>query len=165
MSLAFIKTETRLKKLIQIVYKFNFSSFFLQKRRDMEEMKTFLTEALARKVRALGDASPEKDGGGIFETALKHLNKWEAVDASNKKLAALVLLKYGKEKRLGSQLKLLNELLKNNGDDTKGGICPLTKIDLLEKRTEVLKDLNYSHLVERNEKWKVLSAPEDYSPF
>jgi len=155
-----------MKHLYQVKVRVHFMLYSLfQERKDMEEMKTFLTEALARKTRAVGDASPEKDDAGEFETALKHLNKWETVDASNKKLAALVLLKYGKEKRLGSQLKLLNELLKNNGDDTKGGICPLTKIDLLAKRTEVLKNLNYSHLVERNEKWKALSLPDDYTLF
>jgi len=138
-----------------------------KERKDMEEKKGFLTESLARKARAIGDVFPEDNSSGkiTFNDALKHLNKWEKVDASNKKLAALVLQKYGKAQRLGSQLKLLNELLKNSGNDTKGGICPLTKIDLLEKRTEVLKNLNYSHLVERNEKWKALSSPKDYSPF
>lgn len=129
----------------------------------MEEKKLFLIEALARKARAVGDISPEENG--VFENALKHLSKWDTVDASNKKLAALVLQKFGKAQRLGSQLKLLNELLKNNGNDTKGGIYPLTKIDLLEKRTEVLKNLNYSHLVDRNEKWKAISSPKDYAPF
>jgi len=134
-----------------------------KQQKDMEEKKLFLIEALARKARAVGDISPEENG--VFENALKHLSKWDTVDASNKKLAALVLQKFGKAQRLGSQLKLLNELLKNNGNDTKGGICPLTKIDLLEKRTEVLKNLNYSHLVDRNEKWKAISSPKDYAPF
>ena len=133
----------------------------------MEEKRAFLVEALARKARAIGDISEEENipGNVTFNDALKHLNKWQTVDASNKKFAALVLQKYEKARQYGSSLKLLNELLKNNGDDTKGGICPLTKIDLLENRTEALKNLNYSHLVDRNEKWKALSSPKDYLPF
>lgn len=138
-----------------------------KERKEMEEKRAFLVEALARKARAIGDISEEENipGNVTFNGALKHLNKWQTVDASNKKFAALVLQKYEKARQYGSSLKLLNELLKNNGDDTKGGICPLTKIDLLEKRTEALKNLNYSHLVDRNEKWKALSSPKDYLPF
>jgi len=136
-----------------------------KQRKDMEEEKVFLTEALARKARAVGDILQDDNGADAFEEALKHLKKWEKVDASNKKLAVLILQKDGKARRFGSQLKLINELLKNDGDDTKGGICPMSKIDLLEKRTEVLKYLDYSHLVERNKQWKAISSSKDYSPF
>ena len=65
---------------------------------------------------------------------------------SKNKLAALILLKYGKEKRVSFHLKLLNELLKNNGDDIKGGMCALKKIDLLLKRIEVLTYVNINVL-------------------
>jgi len=135
-----------------------------KERKEMEEKKVYLKEALARKARAVGDDLTEKNDA-VYEDALKHLKKWEKVDASNKKLAALVLQKDGKARRFGSQLKLINELLKNNGDDTKGGICPMSKIELLEKRTEVLNNLDYSHLVERNKEWKAISSPKDYLPF
>jgi len=140
-----------------------------KERKEMEEKRVFLKEALARKTRAVGDSMVGDDlkekNDAVYAAALKHLKRWEKVDASNTKLAALVIQKFGKEQRLGSQLKLINELLKNNGNDTKGGICPMSKIDLLEKRTEVLKNLHYSHLVQRNEKWKAISSPKDYSLF
>ena len=42
---------------------------------------------------------------------------------------------------------------------------PLIKIDILAERTEVLKYLNYSHLVEMNDKWNTLSLPNDYTLF
>lgn len=129
----------------------------------MEKKKDILVEALARKARAFGDIESPADSTD-FETTLKELKKWIDID-EDKKFAVLVLQRERRAKRLGAALKLLNSLIKNNGEDTKGGICPMTKANLLMKRAQILEDLGYTELVEHDKKWRVISAPKDYALF
>jgi hypothetical protein len=129
----------------------------------MEKKKDILVEALARKARAFGDIESPADSTD-FETTLKELKKWIDIDEDNK-FAILVLQRERRAKRLGAALKLLNSLIKNNGEDTKGGICPMTKANLLMKRAQILEDLGYTELVEHDKKWRVISAPKDYALF
>jgi hypothetical protein len=129
----------------------------------MEKKKDILVEALARKARAFGDIESPADSTD-FETTLKELKKWIDIDEDNK-FAVLVLQRERRAKRLGVVLKLLNSLIKNNGEDTKGGICPMPKANLLMKRAQILEDLGYTELVEHDKKWRVISAPKDYALF
>ena len=133
----------------------------------MDEKKVFLIEALSRKVYAIADIEKSGisvDGIPSFDNALKHLTKWEDID-TNKKFSVLLLEREKRAGRFGTMLKLLNSLLKKEGEDTKGGICPLTKLDLLSKRAEVFKELGYMHLLQRDEIWKAISSPKVYSLF
>lgn len=129
----------------------------------MEKKKEILVEALARKARAFGDIESPADAED-FETTLKELKKWIDIDKDNT-YAVLVLERERRAERLGAALKLLNGLIKNNGEDTKGGICPMSKADLLMKRAQILEDLGYTELVEHDKKWRVISAPRDYALF
>ena len=126
--------------------------------KDMEEKKSQLVEVLARKARAAGD----KDDG--FDEALKHLKKWADVD-SDLKYSSLVLQRDSRAERWGSVLKLLNGLIKKNGEDTKGGICPLSKKELLERRASLFTKLGYSHLKESDDKWRVIASPKSFALF
>lgn len=129
----------------------------------MEKKKGILVEALARKARAYGDIISTGDTSG-FESTLKQLKKWIDID-TDYKYAVLVIEREKRADRLGAALKLLNALIKNNGEDTKGGICPLSKATLLSKRAQILEDLGYTELVEHDKKWRVISAPKDYALF
>ena len=62
-------------------------------------------------------------------------------------------------------LKLLNSLLESNGKDTKDGICPMSKKDIIEKREKVLEELKYTHLMKRNKAWGIVSSVKDYALF
>lgn len=135
----------------------------MQARKEMEKKKDILVEALARKARAFGDIDSSADGTD-FETTLKDLKKWIDIDKDNK-YAVLVLEREKRAERLGAALKLLNSLIKNNGEDTKGGICPMSKANLLTKRAQILEDLGYTELVEHDKKCRVISAPKDYALF
>jgi hypothetical protein len=126
--------------------------------KDMEEKKSHLIEALARKARAAAD----KNNG--FDDALKHLKKWADID-SDLKYSILALERDGRAERWGSVLKLLNDLIKKNGEDTKGGICPLTKKELLERRAATFDMLGYSHLKESDIKWRAIASPKSYALF
>lgn len=129
----------------------------------MEKKKDILVEALARKARAFGDIESSADSTD-FETTLKELKKWIDIDKDNK-YAILVLERERRAERLGAALKLLNGLINNSGEDTKGGICPLSKANLLTKRAQILEELGYTELVDHDKKWRVISAPKDYALF
>ncbi len=116
---------------------------------------------MARKARATAD--DETEDPEAFEKALKHLQKW--TDTSANKFAVLTLEKEKRAKRFGTMLKLLNSLLENNGKDTKDGICPMSKKDIIEKREKVLEELSYNHLKRRNKAWGVISSVKDYALF
>jgi len=129
-----------------------------KERKDMEEKKSFLIEALARKAHA-------ELGGDKFHASLQHLAKWEDIE-KNKKYAILALEKYKSAKRYGLTLKLLNSLLEKKGDETKDGIFPMTKEDIMKERAEVLKSLDYTNLSERDDSWRRISAAlKDYALF
>lgn len=126
----------------------------------MEEKKAFLVEALARKARAISEMENSND----FASVLNQLKSWEDIE-SNHKYAVLFLGREKRAGRYGSMLKLINTLLKNNGEGTKGGICPMTKSELYAKRAEVLEELGYTVLVEYDKKMKCISAPKDFALF
>jgi len=127
--------------------------------KEMEEKKAFLVESLARKARAAAD---KKEG---FSDALMHLKKWVDIDNSNLKYSILVLERDAQAGRSGSVLKLLNTLIKTNGEDTKGGICPLSKSELLERRAALFEKLGYSHLLTNDKKWRAIASPKSYALF
>ncbi len=124
----------------------------------MEDKKSHLIEALARKAHA-------EVGGDKFEASLQHLAKWEDIE-KNKKYAILSLEKHKSTKRYGLMLKLLNSLLEKKGEETKDGIFPMTKDDIIKERATVLKSLNYTKLSERDQSWSRISAAlKDYALF
>lgn len=125
----------------------------------MTEKKSFLIEALARKAHAhVGDEDK-------FNDTLKVLSKWEDIE-KNKKYAVLSIEKYKTAKRFGLILKLLNSLLEKNGDDTKDGIYPMKKDEIIKERSKVLKSLNYTELAERDDSWtRASSALKDFALF
>ena len=125
--------------------------------KDMEEKKSHLIEALARKARATAD------NNNGFDDALKHLKKWADIDSL--KYSILALERDARAERWGSVLKLLNGLIKKNGEDTKGGICPLTKKELLERRAAMFDKLGYSHLKESDNKWRAIASPKSFALF
>jgi len=98
---------------------------------------------------------------------LGHLSKWDSIDSTEGRIkyAVLLLEREKRAARPGSMLKLLNALLKNKGDVPKAGIYPLTRDELVEARIKVLTGLGYTHLLEREVKWKLLVAPNDFTLF
>eukprot|EP00592_Proboscia_alata_P006867 CAMPEP_0194358936 /NCGR_PEP_ID=MMETSP0174-20130528/6168_1 /TAXON_ID=216777 /ORGANISM="Proboscia alata, Strain PI-D3" /LENGTH=813 /DNA_ID=CAMNT_0039129557 /DNA_START=12 /DNA_END=2450 /DNA_ORIENTATION=- len=148
----------------------------VKERKEMDELKGQLAEALGRKARALADienksssntttitdSGEEKDEDkstttnlskatdiDTFDDIVKHMRNWVDIDA-NLKFSVLTLERERRANHPGHVLKLLNKLLEKNGEDTKGGICHITKSDIYKRRTTVLEELNYDHLVERD---------------
>jgi len=137
----------------------------VKERKEMEKKKEWLVEALARGARALADQECDNEKKQEdWETALKELKKWVAIDSSEK-YVVLVLERERRAKRYGSMLKLLNKLLKTNGEGIKGGIKAYSKADLFSLRANVLETLGYTELVAHDKKWRSISSPGGYAPF
>ena len=127
----------------------------------MKDMKAFLIEAIARKAHAIMNKDDEKE----FDETLKHLSKWVDIE-KEKKYAVLALQRYENAKLYGLMLKLLNSLLEKKGEETKDGIAPMSKNDIIKKRIEVLETLNFNNLAERDLSWsRSLKATKDYALF
>jgi len=132
----------------------------VKERKEMDQLKDALIEALARKARALADLDKPE-----FDDTMQQLAKWVDNMETNNKFAVLNLAKLGRQRRLGSVLKLLTTLLEKDGEETKGGICPLTRADLLKRRATVLEELGYHHLVEYDRVWSLIASPKSYTLF
>jgi hypothetical protein len=129
----------------------------------MEKKRGYLVEALARKARAYSDMdTPE--AAVSFDSTLKSLKKWADID-SDKKFAVLTIEQEKRAGRPGCALKLLDTLIKNKGEDTKGGICPLSHADLLKKRAQMFQELGYESMLEHDKTWRVIANPKAFALF
>jgi len=135
-------------------------------RKENEDKKSNLVEALARKARAIADmgSSTEAEEDTRFDDAMRHLQKWESIDDS-KKFAVLSLEKLRRAGHFGSMLKLVTSLLEKNGDDTKDGFAPMTRDDINEERKKVLEHLKFTHLRDRDFSWKIVTSVKEYALF
>jgi tripeptidyl-peptidase-2 len=134
----------------------------VKKNKEMEKKKGNLIEALVRKALAFAD-SKEEDSPSKFDQTLGDLKSWAEID-SNGKYVSLALERDCRAGRQGLALKRINKLLTKNGKDT-GGVKPLSKSDLLEKRAAIFLELGYSALHKRDKAMKFVAAPTDYKLF
>jgi hypothetical protein len=135
----------------------------VKKNKEMEKQKGFLTEVLARKAFAYSEMKTE-DAGEQFGKTLDALKAWVDID-SNGKYAGLALERDCRADRYGLALKRVNKLLvKTNGKDT-GGVRPLSRADLLEKRVKMFEHLGYHGLVKREKAMQLVASPADYKLF
>jgi len=140
-----------------------------QERKEMDETKKNLMEALARKWMAMVDGlKVDNTNAGItkegIDETMKNIKKWVNID-SDLKYAGMVLEREKGDNHLGEILKLLNKLIKSKGEETKDSFCPLSLSDLLKRREDVLKELNCDHLIENDKKWRLIFDPKDYGLF
>ena len=136
----------------------------LKERKEMNDKKEALVIALARKARALlenesSSQCSEIANSDTFALTCKQLEKWKNVE-SDDKFAVLALEKEKRSGWKGLMLRRLSTLLAGKGLNTKDGICPLTKGDIIERRLCLLKDMGYMHLAEREKAWMDCSAKE-----
>jgi hypothetical protein len=128
----------------------------VKENKEIEKKKSLLIEVLVRKALAVADSKVEGAAGTFQDT----LGKLE-ID-SNGKYAASAIEHDSRAGRHGAALKKINKLLNKNGKDT-GGIKPLTRADLLVKRSEIFKQPGgFYALVKRDQATKLVAAPRDY---
>ena len=138
-------------------------------RKEMDEKKDALIEALGRKARAIADLERANDMNtdGLettFEKSLIELQKWVKIE-SNMKYAVLSLENDLRKKRYGAVYKLLKKLMEKDGEDTKSGICHLDKTELLKRRSKLFEILSCDHIVTYDNAWKLISKPKNFALF
>jgi tripeptidyl-peptidase-2 len=135
----------------------------VKKNKEMEKLKNTLTETLARQAFAYSEMTTD-DAAEKFTKTLDAMKAWVDID-SNGKYAGLTLIRDRRAGRHGLALKRVTKLLlKSNGKDT-GGVRPLSRSDLLEKRVEIFQELGYDFLVKRDKAMKLVASPADYQLF
>jgi tripeptidyl-peptidase-2 len=134
----------------------------VKRNKEMEKKKSQLIEALVRKAHAFAEMKTE-EAQKKFQETLDKLKDWADIDA-NGKYAALGIERDCRGGRHGAALKRINKLLTKNGKDS-GGVKPMSKADLLEKRAAIFKELGYDALVKRDQAMKLVAAPKDYKLF
>lgn len=130
--------------------------------KDMEKRKGYLVDAIVRKALAHAD-SREENAPARFDSALNDLKQWVDID-SNGKYALLALERDTRAGHFGLALKRIMKLLSKNGKDT-GGVKPLNKSDLLERRATILQQVGYTSLHKRDKAFKFVASPADYKVF
>jgi hypothetical protein len=63
----------------------------------------------------------------------------------------------------GKMLTLMKRILLDDGEGTKAELLELKKLDLLEQRAEICEEFGWSHFVEFDEHWMLLSAPDKFA--
>ncbi|KAL3918698.1 MAG: hypothetical protein SGARI_007393, partial [Bacillariaceae sp.] len=135
----------------------------VKKNKEMEKRKTALTETLARQAFAYSEMTVD-DAAENFTSTLNTMKAWVDID-SNDKYAGLAIERHIRAGRHGLALKRVNKILgKFSGKDT-GGVKPLTKADLIEKRASLFKQLGYEGLVKREAAMKLVASPASYALF
>ncbi len=159
-------------------------------RGEMEEKKTALADALARKARALIDLRSEAEGedGSSVKTSPSSVVEVgeEAAEKDKKakeeeekdevalvlaellkwdnleqdKYSRLVLERDARKGRWGLVLKLLNKLLGDAGNSSG-----MEKKELYARRLAVFEQLGWTHLLENERKWRVIDCPTGYALF
>lgn len=133
-------------------------------RKEMDERKAALIEALHRKAKALFDIAvrthpdgrPESDADAAaderFDEAFAALEKW--VDTNEDDYLMLHIDRAARRGRLGEALELLSEKIADSEPDKK----------LQDKRIELLDRLGWTHWREYEAQWNRIRFPKEYPP-
>ncbi len=123
-----------------------------EQRKESDEKKAILVDALFRKAKALSDLS---DGAAdpAFEAAFANLQKW--VDTTEGRYLDLHIEREHRHGHLGAVLKLLNAKIAAQPTNRK----------LYERRIELLGELGWSHWKDHEEIRQLIRFPRGYPPF
>ncbi|KAH9183482.1 hypothetical protein AeNC1_014545, partial [Aphanomyces euteiches] len=126
----------------------------IRKQRDDE--KAVLVDALTRQARALGDLKDDAKFVQVFQK----LQQWVDIDGNQYIYAALHNdLRQGHK---GSALKRLQKVSELSVEELEK-IIPLKEVQDL--RVQLYSELGWTQCVEYEKKWKILNYPWSYMPF
>ncbi|KAF0698016.1 Aste57867_11347 [Aphanomyces stellatus] len=125
-------------------------------RKEKDDEKAALVDALAREARALGDLKNETSFVQVFQK----LQQWVDTDDNQHVYAAVHNdLRQGHK---GSALKRLQKVSELSADDL-AKILPLKEVH--DMRVQLYDDLGWSHWAEYEKNWKRLNNPASYALF
>ncbi|XP_006647647.1 tripeptidyl-peptidase 2 [Oryza brachyantha] len=131
-------------------------------KKNMEETRDQLADALYQKGLALAeieslktDESTEASAKDDFEETYKELIKW--VDAKSTKYGSLTVLRERRCGRLGTALKVLNDMIQDDSEQAKKKLYDL-KIQLVE-------EIGWAHVSAYEKQWMHVRFPPSLPPF
>lgn len=130
-------------------------------RKEMDERKSALVEALHRRAKALFDLAAKQEAGtearksadAAAEAAFADLAKW--VDTTETDYLPLHIDRMARTGKPGEALKLLSRKIADSRPDKA----------LREQRARLFDQLGWPHWKEYEERWLLISFPKDYPPF
>ncbi|KAL6634882.1 hypothetical protein ACP70R_027553 [Stipagrostis hirtigluma subsp. patula] len=131
-------------------------------KKKMEETRDQLADALYQKGLALAeiesmksDESAEASAKDVFEENYKELIKW--VDAKSAKYSTLTVIRERRCGRLGTALKVLNDMIQEESEKPKKKLYDL-KIQLIE-------EIGWTHVSTYEKQWMHVRFPPTLPPF
>ncbi|KAG7016869.1 Tripeptidyl-peptidase 2 [Cucurbita argyrosperma subsp. argyrosperma] len=113
---------------------------------ELESLKTKVENASTLASKDAIDAGKSEDS---FEENFKELKKW--VDVKTSKFGTLAVLREKRRGRLGAALKVVNDVIENDGDTPKK--------KLYELKLSLLEEIGWSHLVSYEKQWMHVRFP------
>lgn len=136
-------------------------------KKQMETMRDQLAEALYQKGLALAEmeslkgerkvvegagdqvATPSDSGQDLFEATYKELRKW--VDVKSSKYGTITVIRERRSGRLGSALKVLNDITQDEGDPPKK--------KLYELKLSLIEEIGWAHVASYEQQWMHVRFP------
>jgi hypothetical protein len=137
-------------------------SSFSDEKKDMDQKKSVLVNALVRKMRAQVDLNDV-----AFKDTYLELAKWE--DVSSDKYAYLSFLHAAESEQYGKALRILTKLCKASLTSSSPVGAASTNTpppkELFELRTSILEKLHWGMHVEQEKRWNIIRFPKTFASF
>jgi hypothetical protein len=134
----------------------------------MSKEKDDLIDALVRLALALNDSTTEgcsnADVDVSFDDTLRQLRSWVDIESSLK-FSTLRIAREMRAGRYGMALKQINTMLEDEGKEKDTVIRPMTRSDLLAKRSSIYLRLGFVSLYENGVRAQAINCPKNYTPF
>ncbi|KAJ8437226.1 hypothetical protein Cgig2_012495 [Carnegiea gigantea] len=136
-------------------------------KKQMETMRDQLAEALYQRGLALAEmeslkgerkvvegagdqvATPSDSGQDLFEATYKELRKW--VDVKSSKYGTITVIRERRSGRLGSALKVLNDITQDEGEPPKK--------KLYELKLSLIEEIGWAHVASYEQQWMHVRFP------
>ncbi|KAL6911947.1 hypothetical protein ACP4OV_000752 [Aristida adscensionis] len=131
-------------------------------KKKMEETRDQLADALYQKGLALAEIeslksveSAEASAKDVFEENYKELIKW--VDAKSAKYGTLTVLRERRCRRLGTALKVLDDIIQDESEKSKKKLYDL--------RIQLIEEIGWTHVSTYEKQWMHVRFPATLPPF
>ncbi|KAL2920688.1 Tripeptidyl-peptidase 2 [Bienertia sinuspersici] len=126
-----------------------------QKGLALSEIETLKAERAAAGMASDQTGTPSDAQQDLFEATYKELRKW--ADVKSSKYGILSVIREKRSKRLGTALKVLNDLINDDGQPPKKKLYDL-KLSLIE-------EIGWGHIASYERQWMHVRFPSSLPPF
>ncbi|KAH7557647.1 hypothetical protein JRO89_XS11G0196700 [Xanthoceras sorbifolium] len=145
------KMETTRDQLTEAIYQKGLALVELESLKQAERPSALTATESTEGVDKTGEQSTPESGGqpDLFEDNFKELRKW--VDTKSSKYSTMLLIRERRHGRLGTALKVLNDMIQDDAEPPKK--------KLYEQKVSLLEDMGWSHLATYERLWMHVRFP------